>query len=385
MNTKKGQSEPILPYVLIIGVAVVLGTLIVATVSNAEVLDFRGETQLSLMNSVELNERTFTYLDAASGIALRRSIEDLGETGGFQPGNFEEERFIVPCGHVVYPLWNREGREDCLPDFAESIAAISEINFRNTLSNFPEVDIASTEFTFDVTLDDDEIKYDIVSQNAIELPIYSRVGDYYNRRSVSEGSERTVESTSGAEILSGYNSGSRFQEQIDTIVMHWTGGSSSQGALAALRSQGFSYHYIIDRDGTTYNLVPESRSAFHAGCAGRSSDTCERGFNSRSIGISFVSCGYNRSECVTSCREWDQGGIWPSRCYDEFTQSQYEVAGELVADLAGRHRGIQLDTNHIIGHDVIADVKDDPGPWFDYEYVIERAQQSIRTRRGLDE
>ena len=49
------------------------------------------------------------------------------------------------------------------------------------------------------------------------------------------------------------------------VVMHHTGGSTMSGALAALKQKGFSYNYMIDRDGTVHRLIPEGATAIHGG------------------------------------------------------------------------------------------------------------------------
>ena len=61
------------------------------------------------------------------------------------------------------------------------------------------------------------------------------------------------------------------------IVIHQTAGTTLIGALETLALRGFSYHDIIDIDGTLHELVNLNREAFHAG----------RG-NAGTIGLAFV-------------------------------------------------------------------------------------------------
>jgi len=51
----------------------------------------------------------------------------------------------------------------------------------------------------------------------------------------------------------------------NTVVVHATAGSLISGAVAALRSRGLSYHYIVGQDGSILKCVPVKREAFHAG------------------------------------------------------------------------------------------------------------------------
>jgi N-acetyl-anhydromuramyl-L-alanine amidase AmpD len=74
------------------------------------------------------------------------------------------------------------------------------------------------------------------------------------------------------------NSGARSGEwKIDTLVLHNTAGGWA-GALATLSDpkKEVSAHYLVARSGNVYQLVPESRRAWHAG---------NRLVNDRSIGI----------------------------------------------------------------------------------------------------
>lgn len=70
-----------------------------------------------------------------------------------------------------------------------------------------------------------------------------------------------------------------------TVVMHATAGGNLSGAISTLRIKGFSYHYLIDKDGTITKCVPYERVAFHAGVStGPEGDNVNR----YSVGISFV-------------------------------------------------------------------------------------------------
>lgn len=75
------------------------------------------------------------------------------------------------------------------------------------------------------------------------------------------------------------NFNSRNGTKIDMIVMHYTDGSSAQGAINRfldIREQ-VSAHYIIERNGDIFQMVNDSERAWHA-----------KGANSRSIGIEHV-------------------------------------------------------------------------------------------------
>jgi N-acetylmuramoyl-L-alanine amidase len=72
---------------------------------------------------------------------------------------------------------------------------------------------------------------------------------------------------------------------IDTIVLHNTAGGLA-GSLARLCDVGaeVSCHYLVAENGDVYQLVDESRAAWHAG---------SRSYNHRSIGIEIVDMAKN--------------------------------------------------------------------------------------------
>ncbi|MBC8065482.1 MAG: N-acetylmuramoyl-L-alanine amidase [Chlorobia bacterium] len=61
--------------------------------------------------------------------------------------------------------------------------------------------------------------------------------------------------------------------------------STLTGSISILRERGFSYHYLIDRDGTAIQCVSPVNAAFHAG---QSKGPQGEGVNEYSISISFV-------------------------------------------------------------------------------------------------
>src|SRR3984885_12029911 len=78
---------------------------------------------------------------------------------------------------------------------------------------------------------------------------------------------------------------------IDMLVLHYTGMTSAEAALARLCDPAakVSAHYTIGEDGIVYAHVLESRRAWHAGVsfwAGR------RNVNACSIGIELVNPGH---------------------------------------------------------------------------------------------
>jgi hypothetical protein len=123
---------------------------------------------------------------------------------------------------------------------------------------------------------------------------------------------------------------------------------------------GASSHYLVDRDGDITQMVREANVAFHATAA-----------NLDSIGI----------EHADICNK-----------PDAYTTELYERSAELVRDIASRNgfpiRVFGIDTNvaanaTVVGHQTLDPVnRDDPGPYWDWEYYAALLRWDGRTSRA---
>jgi len=150
------------------------------------------------------------------------------------------------------------------------------------------------------------------------------------------------------------------------IVLHFT-HSAREKALATLSRGRVSAHYLItDTDPVkVYALVPESRSAWHAGISSWRGHTY---VNNASIGIEIVNDGER-----------------------PYTEAQIRAVILLVQDLALRH---DVKPENIIGHsDVAPQRKIDPGAHFPWERLAahglgrwyDPAAARVHTTRFLQE
>jgi N-acetylmuramoyl-L-alanine amidase len=145
------------------------------------------------------------------------------------------------------------------------------------------------------------------------------------------------------------NHGDRRGRRIDSVILHYTGMPTGQGALDWLCNPAseVSSHYFIDEAGGILQLVGEERRAWHAG---RSFWRGERDMNSVSIGIEIANPGHD-------------GGLPP------FAEAQIESVIALCRDIADRH-GIAAD--RILAHsDIAPDRKVDPGESFPWQRLAE--------------
>jgi N-acetylmuramoyl-L-alanine amidase len=139
----------------------------------------------------------------------------------------------------------------------------------------------------------------------------------------------------------------------EIIVLHGTAGGSDIGDLSWLLNPAskVSYHYLIGRRGTIWQLVPERLRAWHAGVStyqGRAN------VNDFSIGVAFANKG-------------------PGNPPDPYTPEQIEAGAWLCADIWTR-RGIGLD--RITTHAAVSPGrKTDPWPHFPLEVFLRRVAE----------
>lgn len=128
------------------------------------------------------------------------------------------------------------------------------------------------------------------------------------------------------------------------LLMHYTGLASCPRAIDWLSrpESKVSCHYVIDTDGTVWQMVAESQRAWHAGVGSWQGD-CD--INSASIGIEIHNPGHD-------------GG------YPEFPEAQMRAVEALSADIIGRNG---IPPERVLAHsDIAPGRKVDPGEKFDW-------------------
>jgi len=141
------------------------------------------------------------------------------------------------------------------------------------------------------------------------------------------------------------NFSDRGGKDIDTIVLHHTASNNGAGDLAHMRNpkSEVSAHYMVDRDGKIYQLVGDSKRAWHAGKGelhGVPTDV-----NGRSIGIEIVNDGSGKTP---------------------FTEAQMKSLIQLTGYLKQEYK---VPMNNIVGHKDVAvphGRKNDPAANFDW-------------------
>jgi N-acetylmuramoyl-L-alanine amidase len=136
----------------------------------------------------------------------------------------------------------------------------------------------------------------------------------------------------------------------DMIILHYTGMTSGEAALARLRDAAarVSAHYLVEEDGRVFAMVPEARRAWHAGKAWWRGQT---DINAVSIGVEVVNPGHEHG-------------------YRPFADPQVEAIITLLDDIRSRWT---IPDARILGHsDVAPDRKEDPGELFPWRQLAAR-------------
>lgn len=151
---------------------------------------------------------------------------------------------------------------------------------------------------------------------------------------------------------------------IDTLVIHYISACNIlpddpynlEAILGIFCDYSVSSHYLIDRGGEIFLLVPESKRAWHCGGSIMPEPDNRVGVNDFSIGVELIGMEDN-----------------------DFTDRQYEILQELADDIEERY-GIPFS---IVGHTDIAGTravekglrkaaKTDPGPHFYWNRIDKR-------------
>jgi N-acetyl-anhydromuramyl-L-alanine amidase AmpD len=128
-------------------------------------------------------------------------------------------------------------------------------------------------------------------------------------------------------------------------------------------------HYMIDRTGKIYFLMPENRSARHAG-KGKLMDFPEYNdrLNDYSIGIELMAIG---TEVEMQQMMSKEQYMKIQQEHIAYTEAQYQALNLLLDDILSRNKKIKKDRIHIVGHDEYApDRKTDPGSLFQWGKII---------------
>jgi len=143
------------------------------------------------------------------------------------------------------------------------------------------------------------------------------------------------------------NFDSRGDQQVDTLVLHYTDMLTTEAAVAQLQNpeSKVSAHYVVSEKGEIFSLVEEADRAWHAG---ESHWRGHNNINARSIGIEIANRGHSHG-------------------YTAFPPAQMAAVTILCHEILNRH---DIPARNVVGHSDIAFLrKQDPGHLFDWQHL----------------
>lgn len=167
---------------------------------------------------------------------------------------------------------------------------------------------------------------------------------------------------------------------VDTVMLHFCSdvikNPDSPFQISRITeiftSATVSAHYLIDRDGTIYRWVPESRTAFHAG-RGIIPWAPERTnlLNDYAIGIEMFNVGTAEDMKIFMSPQKYAEFAAKHPEFIGFTDAQYEALNGLLKGILERNPSVKFDRKHIIGHSEYAGRarRTDPGATFRWDRI----------------
>lgn len=91
------------------------------------------------------------------------------------------------------------------------------------------------------------------------------------------------------------------KRDVSMFVVHWDVCLSSKTCFNILKKRGLSVHFMIDNDGTIYQLVDTQHATWHAG---------NRAVNNKSVGVEISNAYYPKFQKVYEQRGFGPRPIW---------------------------------------------------------------------------
>jgi N-acetylmuramoyl-L-alanine amidase len=184
------------------------------------------------------------------------------------------------------------------------------------------------------------------------------------------------------------------QQTVDQFVIHYDVCGSSRECFRVLQARNLSVHFMLDLDGTIYQALDVKERAWHATTS-----------NTRSIGIEIANIGAYQNPDDPALVKWrtshgltrgaTRGVVQGKMLYQyDLTPQQYDALIKLTAALCRTFPQIKCDyprTNQklpdeqlrsyhgVLGHYHVQSNKEDPGPAFQWDRVIQGARRMLRS------
>lgn len=351
-------------WILIIAIIVSVVAYYVAYIGpHSTINNYIGEYQFSILRAANDGEKILDYAGQSAKYSLQQSIYDLARNGGVSEININDNHAdaVYECGKFsgAY-IWldvSRKGNEisqkECFDDrtVANSLQYYFNENLNRYLIIYPggipaDNYIYSLRGNLEITGNAIQPAEISILKNRKEESLTTAKPEENNNNPPEPAKNSVTDSTPKTtipNIIVSYkyqldNPKRPSWASVDTIIIHHTGDDAASKTYATLKQRRLSVHYIIDRDGTIYYVLDESKIAYHA-----------ENWNSRSIGIEIVNTGSKDMQ---------------------YTQRQYDSVKNLVNDIASRWPLIKIDNGHVRGHYQVSETgKWDPSPNFDWSKI----------------
>jgi N-acetyl-anhydromuramyl-L-alanine amidase AmpD len=172
----------------------------------------------------------------------------------------------------------------------------------------------------------------------------------------------------------------QLRQVVDQFVIHYDACGSSRKCFEVLSQRKLSVHFMLDTDGTIYQTLDLKERAWHATIS-----------NSRSVGIEIANVGASATPSYPNVL---QGEVQGQMLYQPpFTPQQYDALIKLTAALCEalpriefrypasnrKLSDVELANFHgVLGHYHVQSNKQDPGPAFQWDRVINGARAVLR-------
>jgi len=141
------------------------------------------------------------------------------------------------------------------------------------------------------------------------------------------------------------------------VVLHATRGGLSASISEFQEKNSSSIHYIIDRDGQVYQMVPEELVAYHVTCCTAQFGQAREDYR-QSIGIELVNKLYVNPESFDGPIYEDFMEAFGYRYWEDYPEAQIASLIVLVEDITARW---DIPMDQVVGHYQVNDTVD-PGP-----------------------
>lgn len=135
-------------------------------------------------------------------------------------------------------------------------------------------------------------------------------------------------------------------DKINTVVLHWTGGSGIHGAIVTLKQKGYGYHFLIEKDG---KITQGATIGKRIGHAGNSYGPNGKDVNTYSVGVSLAI-----------------EGVFKNGTEEDIPEEMFQSVKTIILDL----KRILPNLKYITGHHWVSPGRKIDPYTFDFDRLI---------------